>query len=79
MRFEIHVSAEEDEAMSEPTVTVRLTLYEVDDKDNYWPGGLFIQSHWNDPARVVIEVANHRYTVLAEDLADAAQRARKPR
>ena len=65
--------------MGEPRVTVRLTIYEVDDEDNYWPGGLFIHSHWNDPARVVIEVANHRYTVLAEDLADAAQRARKPR
>ena len=65
--------------MSEPTVTVRLTVYELDGADHYKPGGLIVESHWNDHDRVVLVVDGKRYTVMAEDLADAAERARKPR
>ena len=65
--------------MSEPTVTVRLTVYELDGADHYKAGGLIVESHWNDRNRVVLVVDGKRYTVVASDLADAAERARKPR
>ena len=65
--------------MSESTVTVRLTVYELDGADHYKPGGLIVESHWNDQDRVVLVVDGKRYTVIASDLADAAERARRPR
>ncbi|MBI3938160.1 MAG: hypothetical protein HY323_14375 [Betaproteobacteria bacterium] len=65
--------------MSDPMVTVRLTVYELDGTDHYKPGGLIVESHWNDHDRVVLVVDGKRYTVVASDLADAAERARKPR
>ena len=65
--------------MSEPTVSVRLTVYELDGADHYKPGGLIVESHWNDHDRVVLVVDGKRYTVVASALADAAERARKPR
>ena len=65
--------------MSEPTVTVRVTVYELDGADHYNPGGLIVESHWNDCNLVVLVVDGKRYPVIASDLADAAKHARKPR
>jgi len=50
-----------------------------DGADHYKPGGLVVESHWNDQDRVVLVVDGKRYTVIASDLADAAERARRPR
>ena len=61
--------------MSEPTVTVRLTVYAPE----YAPGAILVESDWADHDRVVLVMDGKRYTVLAEALADAAQRARRPR
>lgn len=64
--------------MSDPDVTVRIAVHEFNgDKGPH--GTILVESHPIFTDRVVLVAGGNRYTVIATDLADAAQRARRPR
>jgi len=65
--------------MSEPDVTVRIGCYEIDGAAQDFPlPTVRIESHWSSADRVVLLMGGHTYTVSAQQLAEAALRARRP-
>jgi len=64
--------------MTEPDVTVRVPIYEVDGRDTEYPTPvLLVESHWTSSDRVVLRVSGYSYSVIARDLREACDRARR--
>lgn len=50
----------------------RISIFEVDDEEVEGVV-MSVSNHWIEKAKVVIEVADHRYTVSAEELVTAIE------
>lgn len=63
--------------MARVDVQAQITVYE-DDKSETWGDSalrFIVESHWNDPDAVVIEIEGKRYTVIAGDVRSALDAA----
>jgi hypothetical protein len=58
-------------------VQAKVHVYEDDASDTWGDSELqvIVESHWNDPDAIVVEIEGKRYTVIAHHLTDAIRAA----